>query len=233
MVGFLKRVSRITTAKINAFLDGAEKPEEVLPMLLKELQGERDKAIEAEATALAALKRREQELADVEADIAKWGKRAELAVKEGDDALARTALESQVAGEKRLASAGTARDAAQKASDRAHEAREDLQAKCETLETKRDEILARAQAAKQQEQVQKVLAGIEAGTGDSILSAVARMEDKVAEAEARADAYTDVAAGVSGADTESKFRELERKESIDERLQRLKDKVGEEPQSST
>ena len=52
MAGFFKRVSRITMGKINAFLDGAEKPEEVLPMLLEELRQEHKKAIEAEARRL-------------------------------------------------------------------------------------------------------------------------------------------------------------------------------------
>lgn len=228
MAGFLKRVSRITMGKINTFLDGAENPEEVLPMLLKELRAEQQKAIEGEATAIAAHKRRVQEYQEVEADITKWAGRAELAVKDGDDGLARTALENQVAAEKRLEIAKPTLVTAERAADQARHAREDLQAKVATLETKRDEIIARAQAAKQQEEVQKVLAGIEAGKGDSILEAVARMEDKVAVAEARADAYGEVAAEVTGGDTESKFRDLEQKGLVDERLKELKAKLSKE-----
>lgn len=228
MAGFLKRASRITMGRINAFLDGAENPEEVLPMLLKELRAEQQKAIEAEATAIAAHKRRVQEYQEVEADISKWADRAELAVKDGDDELARTALENQVAAEKRLELAKPTLATAERAAGQARQAREDLQAKVATLETKRDEIIARARAAQHQEEVQKVLAGIEAGKGDSILEAVARMEDKVAAAEARADAYGEVAAEVTGGDTESKFRELERKGLVDERLKELKAKLSKE-----
>jgi len=169
----------------------------------------------------------------VVAEVDKWGNRAELAVREDDDDLARTGLEKQVAAEKKVEAATLALQAAQQAADRARQAREDLQEKMSTLEAKKDEILARAQAAKQQEEVQKVLAGIDSGSGDSILAAVARMEEKVAEAEARADAYTKVAAGVSGENTEAKFRELERKQSIDERLAELKAKLGSQPESNT
>jgi len=227
--GFLKRVRRLTMAKINAFLDGAENPEQVFPQLVQEMREECKKAIDAEATAVAALKRREQEYHDTQTEADKWARRAELAVRDGDDALGRTAIESQVAAERRLEAQKRARDQARVAADRAREAREDLHEKLEYLEQKRDEILARARSAKRQEEVQKVLAGLEAGSGASILDAVARMEDKVAEAEARASAYGDVASEVSGESTETKFRELERKQAIDDRLAELKKKVAGEP----
>ncbi len=226
MVGFLKRVQRLTMAKINAFLDGAENPEEVFPQLVKEMRDECKKAIDAEATAVAALKRRQAEYDETAAEVEKWGQRAELAVKDGDDDLARTALESQIAAERKLEAQGQALETARVAADRARQAREDLHAKLEELERKRDEILARARAAKSQEEVQRVLAGVEGGAGASILDAVARMEDQVAASEARAGAYGEVAADMSGSDTETRFRELERRQSVDERLAALKKKVG-------
>ncbi len=224
--GFLKRVRRITLGKINAFLDGAENPEQVFPQLVQEMREECHKAIEAEATAIAALRRREQEFNETDAEVEKWGSRAELAVKDGDDDLARSAIENQVAAEKRRVQQADAVAVARAAADKATEARQDLHDKLDHLEQKRDEIIARARAAKSQEEVQKVLAGIESGSGASILEAVARMEEKVAAAEARASAYGEVAAEVSGAGTESKFRELERKDAIDERLAELKKKLA-------
>jgi phage shock protein A len=230
MVGFLKRVRRLTMAKINAFLDGAENPEQVFPQLVQEMREECKKAVEAEATAVAALKRRQQEHDETQAEVEKWATRAELAVGEGDDDLARTAIESQISAEKRLDANKEALANAQDAADRAREAREDLHDKLDTLERKRDEILARARAAEKQEEVQKVLAGLESDRGASILDAVARMEEKVAEAEARAGAYGDVATRMAGGDTEAKFRELERKQSVDERLADLKKKAGQLPE---
>ena len=59
MAGFLKRVRRLTLGKINAFLDGAENPEQVFPQLVEEMREECKKAIQAEATATAAHKRRQ------------------------------------------------------------------------------------------------------------------------------------------------------------------------------
>jgi len=226
MVGFLKRVSRLTMAKINAFLDGAENPEQVFPQLVQEMREECKKAIDAEAIAVAALKRRHQEHNDTKSEIEKWANRAELAVKENDDDLARTALENQVAAEKRLDAQDNTLAAARDAAERARQARQDLHDKLDTLERKRSDILARARAAKNQEEVQKVLAGLESDKGASVLDAVARMEEKVEEAEARAGAYSDVAADIGGGDAETKFRELERKQSIDDRLAALKEKVA-------
>ncbi len=226
MVGFLKRVRRLTMAKINAFLDGAENPEQVFPQLVAEMRTECNKAIDAEATAVAALKRRQAEHDETAATVEKWAKRAELAVRDGDDELARTALESQMAAERTLEAQERAVATAQVAADRARQAREDLHAKLDELERKRDEILARARAAKNQEDVQRVLAGVESDKGASILDAVARMEEKVAETEARAGAYGEVAADMAGGSSETKFRELERKQSVDDRLADLKKKVG-------
>jgi len=223
--GFLKRVRRLTLARINAFLDGAENPEQVFPQLVAEMREECKKAIEAEATAVAAHKRRLQERDDAQAEVDKWAQRAELAVREGDDDLARTAIENQVAGEKRLQAQERALDQARVAMERAREAREDLHSKLETLERKREEILSRARAAKSHEEVQKVLAGLEADGSASILDAVARMEEKVVAAEARAGAYADVASDMAGGSDETKFRELERKQAIENRLAELKRKL--------
>jgi phage shock protein A len=227
MVGFLKRVQRLTMAKINAFLDGAENPEEVFPQLVKEMRDECNKAIDAEATAVAALKRRQAEHDETASEVEKWATRAELAVRDGDDDLARTALESQMSAERTLEAQKQALEGAQVAADRARQAREDLHAKLDELERKRDEILARARAAKNQEDVQRVLAGVESDKGASLLDAVARMEEKVAEAEARAGAYSEVAADMAGGDAETKFRELERGQAVEDRLAELKKKVAE------
>ncbi|HUT34182.1 MAG TPA: PspA/IM30 family protein [Planctomycetota bacterium] len=224
--GFLKRVRRITMGRINAFLDGAERPEEVFPQLVQEMREECRKAIDAEAIAVAAFKRRQQEYDDLQAEIAKWGQRAELAVRDSDDALARTAIDAQMGSERRIEGHRGSLEQARMAADRAREARQDLHDKLHTLEHKRDEILARARAAKSQEAVQKVLAGVEAGSGASILDAVARMEDKVAEAEARVGAYAEVATDMAGGDAETKFRELEHKQVIETRLLELKQRIA-------
>jgi len=224
-VGFLKRVRRITMAKINAFLDGAENPDEVLPMLLKELREEHQRAIAAEATAVAAQKRRQQEYDEIREDIAKWGGRAELAVRDGDEELARTALEHQLSAEQRLDAGKKSLDTAVDAAERARQARESLGNKAAALEAKRYEILARAQAAEKQESVQKALAGVEADSRASLLEAVSRMEEKALGTEAKATAYNRLAAGMAKADLEDKFRELERKQNIEERLEGLKAKL--------
>ncbi len=221
MAGFLKRVRRITMGKIHAFLDAVENPEEVFPQLVQEMRVECRKAIEAEAIAVAAFKRRQQEHGELEAEIVKWGRRAELAVRESDDELARSALGAQMAAEKRAPERQRALDQARMAADRAREARQDLHDKLHTLERKRDEILARARAAKSQEAVQKVLAGVECGSG-SILEAVARMETRVTEAEARAGAYAEVASDLAGGDSEARFRQLEHRQAIEVRLLELK-----------
>jgi len=223
--GFLKRVRRITMGKINAFLDAVENPEEIFPQLVQELREECRKAVDAEAIAVAAMKRRQQEFGDLEAEIAKWGQRAELALRESDDELARAGLDAQMAAEKRVDAQKRALDQARVAADRAREARHDLHDKLHTLEHKRDEILARARAAKSQEAVQKVLAGIEAGSGASILDTVARMEDRVTEAEARVGAYAEVALDIAGGDSETRFRDLEHKQAIEVRLLALRQRI--------
>jgi len=224
--GFLKRVRRITFGKINALLDGAENPEQIFPQLISELREECKKSINAEATAVAALKRRQHERDEVRADLEKWTKRAELAIQDSEEELARDAIEEQLAVEKRMAHTVEAVRVASSAAERAKEAREDLHDKLDTLERKRGEILARARAAKNQEEVQKVLAGVESDGGASILDAVSRMEDKVAEAEARADAYGEVATDLAGGDTEMKFRDLERRDDVEQRLAEMKAKLA-------
>jgi phage shock protein A len=174
---------------------------------------------------VAALKRRQQEWDDLQAETTRGGLRAELAVREGDETLARQAIEAQMAFEKRVDPHKKALEQARVAAERAREARQDLHDKLHTLERKRDEILARVRAARSQEAVQKVIAGVESGSG-SILDTVARMEAKVTEAEARAGAYAEVALEMGGGDSEARFRELERKQAVEVRLIELRRRVA-------
>jgi phage shock protein A len=227
MAGFLKRVRRLTLARINAFLDALENPEQVFPQLVRELRQECRRAVEAEATAVAALRRRQQEHDEAKAEAETWTRRAEVAVKGADDALARAAIEKQMAAEKRLPEFQEAVQAARVAADRAREAREQLHSRVATLERRRDEILARARAAAKNEDLQRVFAHLESGWGTSLLDAVARMEDQVAIAEARAGAYAELAGG----DAEARFRELERRRAIEDRLAELKQKVVMTPEA--
>lgn len=222
--GFLKRVRRLTLGRIEAFLDSAEDPDDVFPRLVDEMRDECRKAIDAEATAAAALKRREMEHAETKTLAEKWTRRAELAVQNRDYGLARTAIENQMPAERLLALREDDLAAARTAAERARTARIDLHRRLRILESRRDEIIARARAAEANADTQRALAGVQAGSGGRLLDIVRRLEEKVVVAEARAEAYGDVAAGTL-ADAEAKFRELEHRRAIDERLAELRQKV--------
>jgi phage shock protein A len=104
-VKFIKRITRITTGRIESFLSEVDEPEKVLPQLAREMEQAVRSAASAEAKSLAALKSAQRKFDEVTGRSLRLERGAQLAVQQGDDALARDALAAQIQVEKDAATA--------------------------------------------------------------------------------------------------------------------------------
>ena len=91
-MGIFTRFRDIVSANINAMLDGAEDPEKMIKLMIREME---DTLVELKvscAGVIAGRKKVERRLDEVVAREQLWGDRAALAVQRGKDDLAREAL---------------------------------------------------------------------------------------------------------------------------------------------
>jgi phage shock protein A len=233
-MGIFDRMGKVISSNFNALLDKAEDDKKILELNVEEM-GQQLKAARQEVIgAVAAEKQLKKKVDELLGEAEKWDKRAELALKSGDEALAREALKQKrrVVGE-----ADAAEKSRQEARDQALEMKEELERmeqKLEDVKMRKNTIAARAQQAKAGGGAEGL--GAKRG-GSSAFDNFRKLEEKIEGREAENAAMSEVedALGTTERqDLEAKFRELERgmgkpgksgESEIDEDLAALKKRI--------
>src|SRR6478609_1785619 len=239
-MGIFARVSQVMSANFNALLDKADDPKKSLEQTLLEMREQILAARREVVSGVASEKQLKKKVEELDHEVEKWSARAELAVRNNDDALAREALL-----QKRRVVAERDRAEAQRGEQRASalemkDALENMERKVKEFELRKGTIAVRAQQAKAgggAESLGKV------GSGVSAFDEFRRMEDKSETAEHTVLAQSEVDAalagpspsGMSRAEVEAKFRELESgagadsaakgTSEVDDELSALKQKI--------
>ena len=218
-MGFFDRLGRLVRANANAALSAAEDPVKILDQSVADMQADLVKLRQAVATAIASQKRIQNQADQADAQAKTWYERAELALKKGEEDLAREALGRR----KTCQDTATALQCQLQSQcgqvDQLKKSLVQLESKIAEAKTKKDMLKARAQAAKAQEQLQSAVGSL--GT-NSAMAAFEKMEEKVQALEARSQA----AAELAGADLESQFAALEGAPEVDSELEALKGKLS-------
>jgi phage shock protein A len=217
-MGFFDRLSRLLRANANAALGSVEDPGKILDQSVADMQADLVKLRTAVATAIASQKRIQNQAEQSEAQSKTWYERAELALKDGKEDLARQAL-SQRKTYQDTANTLNAQLSSQAVQVEAlKKSLLDLEGKIAQAKTKKDMLKARSQAAQAQEQLQSAVSGL--GT-NSAMAAFDQMEEKVLQQEARSQA----AAELAGVNLESQFAALESGNDVDDELAALRNKL--------
>ena len=227
-------MGKVISSNFNSLLDKAEDDKKILELNVEEM-GEQLKAARQEViSAIAAEKQLKKKAEDLGVEADKWDKRAELALKSGDEALAREALKQK----RRVTSEAEAAEKSRvEARNQALEMKEELERmerKLEDVKLRKNTIAARAQQAKAGGGAE----GLGAKGGSSAFQNFRNLEDKIEGREAENAAMSEVedALGTTEKqDLEAKFRDLERgiggkpgksgESEIDEALAALKKRI--------
>ena len=102
-MGSFSRLRYVIAANVNALIEKAEDPEKLLRALIREMEDATEEARMASADLLAEQKHHERHAAQLAGEVERWEKRAELAVIEQRDDLARVALKTREESSNRLA----------------------------------------------------------------------------------------------------------------------------------
>ena len=223
-MGFFDRLSRLVRANANAAVSSMEDPAKILDQSVADMQSDLVKLRQAVALAIASQKRLRSQAEQASTQATTWYERAELALKKGEEDLAREALTRR----KTFQETATSLSAQVQSQDGQVETLKKslvaLEGKIAEAKTKKDMLKARAQAAQAQQQLQSAVGNI--GT-DSAMAAFERMEEKVEALEATGQA----AAELAGADLESQFAALESGSDVDDELAALRNQLKGGPEA--
>lgn len=223
-MGFFDRLSRLVRANANAAVSSMEDPVKILDQSVADMQADLVKLRQAVAMAIASQKRLRNQADQAEAQSKTWYERAELALKKGEEDLAREALSRRKTFQETATALSTQVQGQDAQVETLKKSLVALEGKIAEARTKKDMLKARAQAAQAQQQLQSAVGNL--GT-NSAMAAFERMEDKVEAMEAQSQA----AAELAGADLESQFMALEGGDDVDDELAAMRQRLAGGPEA--
>lgn len=220
-MGIFSRVSTIVKANMNHLLNKAEDPEKMLNQIVEEMNQQLRETKQQVASAIADEKRLEKQYKSEEKETQEWERKAKLAVEKNNDELAREALKRKGEHSKLAAEYQSQWKKQKQSVEKLKENLKGLERKIAEAERKKNLLVAKQKRAKAQKQIHETMSGM---TDKSAFEGFDRMEEKVADMEAQADAATEMAE-TEDVKLEDQFAELEKEGSVDDELAALKSKM--------
>lgn len=217
------RFFRVVRANVNQVVSGMEDPEKILNQTVTDMQNDLVKVRQAYAEVSAGLKRIERQKEQAFVTSVEWKKRAELALRKGEEDLAREALTRKKSADEQAASLEAQIDGMKGNVEKLYSSMQQLESKISEAKTKKDQYVARARTAKTSAKVNDMLSNV--STSGSV-DAFERMKVKVEELEVKADVSRELSLGGSAdVSLESKFKALE-SDSVEDELSKMKGQIS-------
>jgi phage shock protein A len=222
-MGIFARLAQLIKSNLNDLISRSEDPEKMLNQIVVDMSTQLGEAKKHVAIAIADEKRLLREVEKAKAGAVEWERRAMMAVRAGDDALAKEGLLRKKEADE-LAEQYQAQWQKQKAAvDQLKLALRALNNKIEEAKRKKALLIARKKRAEAQKAIQETMGGLK---NASAFEAFDRMASKIDQMEAEAEAGAELAEEYSGDVLAHKFGELEAKHGADDELLALKRRMG-------
>ena len=235
-MGIFDRMGKVISSNVNALLDKAEDPKKNIDLIVEEMKEQIRAARKELVEGVAAEKVLRKKVEDLDAEVEKWERRAELALKANDEKLAREALvqKKRVVTERDRAEALRAEQRSTVLTMKSELER--MEGKQKELEVKKGTIAAQVKQARAGGGAE----GLGAKAPGSAFAEFRRMEDQIDGQVAEVAAHKEVDEALRDGrmdsdDLESKFAQLEGRGSgssdkpggseVDDELAALKKKI--------
>lgn len=221
-MGIFDRFNRVLKSNLNSLVDRAEDPAKLLDQTVIDMENELKKAKKDLVTQLGTAKRLEKKAQEHEDEVKGWEDKAVLALRAGDEQLAREALKMK---QKTKATA----DNVLRQSDAAAASARQLQSTLEQIEAKIEDLKARKSTLASQVRRARDSGGGGGGGrfGSEALDGLDQLSGRIDQLEAEVEA-SDLLEDPDRARVEAKFRALEKKSGgavVEDELAALKKKL--------
>ncbi len=221
MTNIFRRINDILNANLNDLLDRIEDPERMIKQIIREMEDNISRCREDVINAVASEKQLFRELEQQRGLMEHWRERAEHALEQDREELARTALTRKKEIQRTVDSLQAAWESARDNSERLKEQLRKLEEKLEEARRKRSTLLARQRAAEARQRMDQTHRHFERGL--DARTRFERMEDRVLEIETRAEALADL--DEANSTLEKTFERMEVDSEVEAELCQLKARV--------
>ncbi|MDQ6909141.1 MAG: PspA/IM30 family protein, partial [Chloroflexota bacterium] len=217
-MGILDRMTRLIRANVNDMVDHAEDPAKMLDQLIREMNDQIHMARGQVAAMIAQEKELQMDYEQSAKHASEWERKAELAVTQGKDDLAREALRRKRDNAEHAEVYASNLQSQEEMVSKLKGQLQQLEAKYESARANRDVLIARQRRAEAVQKVSSTMSGLKSLEPGEELD---RMERRIRSNEAKALAEQDLASDSMAA----QFSELDSGLEVEDDLQKIKARV--------
>jgi phage shock protein A len=221
-MGLFSRLGTLIRSNINELINKAEDPEKMLNQVLVDMKSQLVEAKKQVAVAIADEKRLKKQYQTEAEKAAEWERKAMLAIKAGDDNLAKAALARKTEHDDVAETLRQQWEAQKQSVEQLKLALRGLDGKIEEAKRKRNILVSRQKRAEAQRTINETLSNI---NSTSAFDTFERMSDRVTQLEAEAEATAELGA-LPEASLDMQFKALEASTGVDDQLAALKSKMA-------
>jgi phage shock protein A len=235
MAGMGGRFSTVVKAKISKMLDRAEDPAETLDYSYQKQLESLQNVKKGIADVVTAKKRLQMQSQKLEQSVVKLDTQARQALSQGNEELARLALERKNVAQTELQSLDQQVSELEGQQQKLTDSEAKLRQKIEAFRTKKEVIKAQYSAAEAQVRISEAATGVGEQMADVGL-AMQRAVDKTEQMRARADAVSELeeagtfedltALGAGQDDIDRQLSQLSSQSAVDDELSKMKAELG-------
>jgi phage shock protein A len=220
-MAIFERISDLVKANINDMIDRAEDPEKMVKQIIIDMEEQLGKATQGLGSAMASQNQINKQLSDAKAQSEKWQEKAKLCLQAGNEDLAKQALANKIKQDTLVEQYSTMAASMDTQVSELHSQTAALKEKLEEARSKQSILIARSKMADAKQQMSKTLGDIDSNGAFAKLD---KMERKVSDKEAKADAYAQIS-GVGGSAADP-FAKMESDLDVNAELEKLKQSMS-------
>ncbi|MEO0324023.1 MAG: PspA/IM30 family protein [Myxococcota bacterium] len=224
-MGFFNRLNTVLKSNLNALVDQAEDPEKLIAQTALDMRAEMKKAKRELVQTLGTAKRLEKEAGELEEEAEGWEEKAVLALKSGDDDLAREALKRKQKVRKQAEDARARAAQQARNADAMKDTLERIEQKVEELEDRKAHL---ASAVRQARKTPGTAPGGSSRFGSETFDELERMAGRIDQLDAEVEVHGLIDDSPEVADLEARFRALDKatgSSEVEDELAALKRKL--------
>ena len=224
MLKIFQRIHDVMTANINDLIDRVEDPERMVKQIIREMEEHIRASKEGVLNAMTSEKKLQKEVEYHRQQSASWRQQAEEALRGGNEDLSRSALSRKKEHDHILTTLEPSWEAAKRTSERLKTQLRGLEAKLAEARRRRTTLTARQQAAEASFQMDRTLDHLQDGLDAH--RKLDRMEERVSDMEARAEAMSEL--NDEGSELERDLQALKTEREVDDEFEALKKQIEQE-----
>jgi len=217
------RLADLLKANVNDLIDRAEDPEKMVKQIVIDMEEQLQKAVQGLGTVMASVRQVEKQLEKAQEESKLWEGRAKEALKSSKDDLAKKALKNKIEADEDVKQYEEIHEGISNQLSILRGQVDILKEKLVEARTRQSMLVARDKVAEARKEVSDALGGLDSS---GAFAKMDKMERKVAEKEAQADAAYEIS-GMEESENDP-FEEMEAGKAVDDEMARLKEQLSKE-----